>query len=135
MIRRGRPRAWSEEEREEVVRLAAEGKSRREIAASVFGDGRYRGRVERILTLQATQRPPTDIVLRAEVAEHDASVPSAPSIEAAGIAEFVARYERWLATSSAVPPLSESERLLRIKRQLHALETVEYLSRLTRPLV
>jgi len=33
-----------------VHALAAEGRSQRQIAEEVFGDGRYRGRVERILS-------------------------------------------------------------------------------------
>ncbi len=45
----GRPRASSPDERLRVRVLAKEGFSQREIAERVFGDRRYRGRVERIL--------------------------------------------------------------------------------------
>ena len=44
----GRPRRSTPEQRAEVLRRAAAGESNREIAAAVFGDARYRGRVERI---------------------------------------------------------------------------------------
>ena len=43
------PPSSSEAEREGVRQLAADGLSIRRIAAVVFGDARYRGRVERIL--------------------------------------------------------------------------------------
>ena len=49
MRRAGRPPAWNEEQRLQVLELADGGASQREIAVEVFGDARYRGRVERIL--------------------------------------------------------------------------------------
>ncbi len=52
--------------------------------------------------------------------------------EMAGVAELVARYERSLIDSDAVPPLAEIERLLRIKRLLAGMATVERLNALTR---
>lgn len=45
----GRPPASTRDERLRVRVLAAEGFSQREIAQRVFGDERFRGRVERIL--------------------------------------------------------------------------------------
>src|ERR1700738_587935 len=49
----------SPEERGEVIRLAGEGVSVRRIAVEVFGDSRYRGRVERILRPTAVGVRPT----------------------------------------------------------------------------
>src|SRR6266508_780825 len=49
MSRGGRPRAAMPEQVERVRSLAAEQGSERKIAELVFGDARYRGRVERIL--------------------------------------------------------------------------------------
>lgn len=51
----GRPRRSSEQQRTEVLRRVAVGESDREIAAAVFGDSRYRGRVERIRRQRAPQ--------------------------------------------------------------------------------
>jgi hypothetical protein len=53
MTARGRRPRWSERDRERVLALAAEGASQREIAKAVFGDARYRGRVERVLRAEA----------------------------------------------------------------------------------
>ena len=47
--RTSQSRKASPQQRAEVIRLAAEGMSVREIASTVFGDPRFRGRVERIL--------------------------------------------------------------------------------------
>src|SRR5437764_14642466 len=52
MRSRGRRPSWTKEERERVLALAEQGASQREIAEAVFGDVRYRGRVERILRSQ-----------------------------------------------------------------------------------
>lgn len=49
MRRRGRPSIATAAERAEVERLLAEGVPIRAVAVQVFGDARYRGRVERIL--------------------------------------------------------------------------------------
>jgi hypothetical protein len=45
----GRRRVATRAQREEVLRLVAEGTSRREAALRVFGDARLKGRVDRIL--------------------------------------------------------------------------------------
>ena len=44
----GRPRRFSESQRQEVLRRVAAGESNRRIAEALFGHSRYRGRVERI---------------------------------------------------------------------------------------
>ena len=56
MGRKGRPPAWTPEQREQVLALAAEGMTQRAISEQVFGDARYRGRVERILRDEAIGR-------------------------------------------------------------------------------
>jgi hypothetical protein len=48
------------------------------------------------------------------------------------IAELVARYERQIVSSGEIPSLVDIERLLRIKRQLASMATVERLNALTR---
>jgi hypothetical protein len=58
MSTRGRRRRFTRAQRDRVLALAAEGASQREIAEQVFGDVRYRGRVERILAAEATARLP-----------------------------------------------------------------------------
>ena len=50
---KGRKRSFSDEQRQRVLELAAQGASQREIAIKVFGDVRFRGRVERILAAEA----------------------------------------------------------------------------------
>lgn len=62
MRRPGRPPASTPEQRAQVLALAHEGKTRRAIAEVVFGDARYRARVERILTaLPQRELPPLDL--------------------------------------------------------------------------
>jgi hypothetical protein len=53
-------------QRADVERLAAEGVSVRQIAAQVFGDARFRGRVERILHRPAAE--PATVALALEPA-------------------------------------------------------------------
>jgi hypothetical protein len=53
MAHQGRRPRWSRAQRDRVLELAAEGASQRAIAEAVFGDARYRGRVERILRADA----------------------------------------------------------------------------------
>ena len=122
MRRKGRPPAWTDGEREQVLALAAEGRTQRAIAEQVFGDARYRGRVERILkeqTLSPAGGRPASRLAQAEMEEtFDAS-------DVTIARELVARYERSLVQSEEVPSLADIERLLRIKRQLEAAETIE----------
>jgi hypothetical protein len=74
MPKRGRRLASTREQREQVLRLVAEGESRRSVAREVFGDERLRGRVDRIVReadlggngprieemLERLDEPPTD---------------------------------------------------------------------------
>lgn len=131
-MRRGRRPTWSEEERERVLRLAAEGRSQREIAEVVFGDARYRGRVERILRRPPERARPAEASLAPEGTPAEVEGLPSSAADAVSIDELVARYEQELARTGAVPSLSEIERLLRIKRQLRALADLERLNALTR---
>ncbi len=79
MTHRGRPPAWNEEQREQVLELAAEGATQREIAEIVFGDVRYRGRVERIVHSRDMART---AVVR-EIAEHPSAAVVLPRYDAA----------------------------------------------------
>ena len=63
MDNEGRPGKASAAQRSEVARLAAEGVSVRVIALRVFGDARFRGRVERILRLPSAPEPIEPAVL------------------------------------------------------------------------
>jgi hypothetical protein len=58
MRRTGRPPAETPEEREQVLALADKHVPHREIAEQVFGNARYRGRVERILRERLLARHP-----------------------------------------------------------------------------
>jgi hypothetical protein len=121
MRRQGRPPAWTNEEQERVLALADEGVSQRAIAEQVFGDARYRGRVERILRERAIGRGPGRRVPELSKEELDAFDVGDISLAR----ELVARWERALAESEEVPDLAEIERLLRIKRQIAAAEMLQ----------
>jgi hypothetical protein len=112
-----------------VHALAAEGRSQRQIAEEVFGDGRYRGRVERILSRLPGRDVPPELP-RNDGEDFEALLASGG--EMAIVAALVARYERSLIESDAVPSLADVERLLRIKLRLDGIATVERLKALTR---
>src|SRR5439155_24823237 len=108
-------------QRERVLALSAQSRSQREIAEEVFGDARYRGRVERILN-QPPARPVPELPHR-EGEDFEALL--AGGSDFAIIVELVERYERRLLESGTVASPAEYERLLRIKRQLAAIATGE----------
>jgi hypothetical protein len=123
MGRFGRGARATAGQRAEAERLAAEGVSVRRIAAQVFGDARFRGRVERIL-----RRPSAEPVAVA--------VATDPALEGVDLAELGTTalirllFERrlaWLATSGKAPSLSELRSLLEVQRQLEAAEALEQL--------
>jgi hypothetical protein len=128
MARQGRPRAATSAQVVQIRSLAAEAVSERKIAELVFGDARYRGRVERILRpwsaasarqLPGEQAPGNDNGTGAE--------PELPSIR-----ELLNRHRRRLANSGELPSLKEIELLLKLERQLEAQEELEHLNALTR---
>ena len=125
MSGRGRRPAYSREQRERVLALAAEGRGQRQIAEQVFGDVRYRGRVERILKLPPTRNIGSG---QAPGEGNDLEVMLAAGEDMAIVAELVARYEL---ESDVAPSLVEIERLLRIKRQLAGMATLKRLKALT----
>jgi hypothetical protein len=128
--RGGRPASYGEEQRERVLALAAEGRSQRQIAELVFGDGRCRGRVERIL--RTLPRRPVASALPSEDSEPDFEAMLASGGEFAAAVELVSRDERSLLSRDTAPALAEIERLLRVRRQLAAIAAVERAKRLTR---
>jgi hypothetical protein len=128
MPRRGRPRAATPAQVKQVRSLAAEAVSERKIAELVFGDARYRGRIERLL------RPRSSPPARELPGEHDlgdkgsgANEPELPSIR-----ELLSRHRRRLASSGDLPSLKEIELLLKLERQVEAQEELEHLNALTR---
>ena len=129
MRSRGRRPSWTKEERERVLALAEQGASQREIAEAVFGDVRYRGRVERILRSQRAASYGS-APSRNDGAD-DASARPRPSSDLELFRELVARAERCLLDGEA-PSLSEIERLMRVKRAINSLETIEWTRRLAR---
>jgi hypothetical protein len=91
----------------------------------VFGDSRYRGRVERILRRPAVAVRPT--VTAEGEGEIDLEQLLASGGEAGVVPFLLARYERWLITSGTVASPADLERLVRIRRQLAALAELERL--------
>ena len=129
MSRKGRRPAYTKEQRERVLALAAQGRSQREIAEEVFWDGRYRGRVERILRRPVVREMPTE---PADSDGRDFEALLASGEDMAVIVKLVARYEQSLLESDAAPSLGEIDRLLRIKRVLAGMATVARLNALVR---
>jgi hypothetical protein len=99
--------------------LAAEAVSERKIAEIVFGDARYRGRVERILRPRSSSPPPKLPGKQAPGNDDDGTgaEPDLPSIR-----ELLNRHRRRLARSGELPSLKEIELLLKLERQLEAQE-------------
>jgi len=94
----------------------------RRIAAAVFGDARFRGRVERILRRPPEVTPLTDPSL------------ADPALEGIDLGELEwtalirLLFERrlaWLAASGEAPSMNELRNLLEVQRRLEAAETVE----------
>jgi hypothetical protein len=109
--------------------LAAEAVSERKIAELVFGDARYRGRVERLLHTR-TSSPSAELPgERAPAGDigTETTEPELPSLR-----DLLNQHRRRLASSGDMPSLKEIELLLKLERQLEAQETLEYLTALTR---
>jgi hypothetical protein len=122
MSKFGREAKATRAQRAEVERLAAEAMSVRGIAAEVFGEARFRGRVERILrppaALEPVGLPPlADLPLE----ETDFSQLSWTALIRL---LFERRLGSWAASGKA-PPASELRNLLDVQRRLEALEAFE----------
>src|SRR5436190_22194167 len=107
-------------QRAEVERLAAEGVSVRQIAAAVFGEARYRGRVERILRGQAASGRPAGA---AEALSERVEVP-----ELEGVALLRWMFERAVAALAArttAPSFVELRALLDVERRLETVGMIE----------
>ena len=124
MSSRGRPRAATAAQIEQVRSLAAEAVSERKIAELVFGDARYRGRVERLLRTRSSS--PADEL---PAGENGSGVEEQ---ELPSTRELLNRHRRRLANAGELPSLKEIELLLKLERQLEATETLERLRALTR---
>ena len=129
MYGKGRPPAWSPEQRARVLELADEGATQRKIAERVFGDARYRGRVERILRERVLSGRDLGTPPRAAGREIDLAFEAG---DMTSIRTFVARYERGLLESEETPAIADIDRLLKIKQHLERHEAFERLRELTR---
>jgi hypothetical protein len=125
-MRRGRPPSWTPEQREQVYALADQGVRQRAISKQVFGDERYRGRVERILRERDIARPlPSLEEELAASAPLDEVGRELSALDVSGVRALVGRFERSLEESDEAPSLADIERLIRIRRQLNTMETIE----------
>jgi hypothetical protein len=91
MSRPGRRSSSTPEQREQVLRLVAQGVSRRAVAREVFGDERLRGRVDRII--RESEPRGEDMLERLAASQPDTSSVGAerPTLE-----DLAARYARQL---------------------------------------
>ena len=123
MSANGRPRKATPGECAEVRRLAASGLSVRKIAAQVFGDARFRGRVERILSraADAAEAPEAVRAREAELREF-------ARLDRAGQMRWLLdrRLALWAARDDG-PSARELLALLEADRRLQTLETLERL--------
>jgi hypothetical protein len=110
-------------QRAEVERLAAEGLSVRRIAAAVFGDERYRGRVERIL------RPPLEPTVETSAGLRPIEI---EGLEFGEVVRLLLerRLAMWAASGKAPAP-SELSGLLDVSQRLDDLEAFEEARTLT----
>ncbi|MDQ3672414.1 MAG: hypothetical protein M3364_08285 [Actinomycetota bacterium] len=131
MAHQGRRPRWSRAQRDRVLALAAEGASQRAIAEAVFGEARYRGRVERILRADAAASNGASVPRNSDREEAPKEALT-PESDLELFRELVSRSERAMLESDHPPSLLDIDRLLKIKRQLEALETIESMRALTR---
>jgi hypothetical protein len=114
-------------ERAEVIRLRGEGVAVREVAARVFGDKRFRGRVERII--EAHRRAEAGDSRGSDRRDREVDVPELEGLE---LLRWL--YERSVQALARRPkPASvwELKGLLIAHRQLEAMEAFERVRRLT----
>lgn len=127
----GRPARSTQAERAEVLRRAQAGESNRQIAEAVFGDARYRGRVERIRRRVASEGESDTDGSRVELnLDH-----AAPAADARYWREIVShsrlRLEERLAQGETVSA-RELETLLKLEQRVANLEQFERARELTR---
>lgn len=114
-------------ERAEVLRLRAEGVSVRDVAARVFGDRRYRSRVERIVDADRRGQRSGPCAITEPSREVDL-----PELEA--VESFRSLYERSIEAlrRQAKPPSgSEVKALMAVHQRLEAMEALDRMRRLT----
>jgi hypothetical protein len=136
MPRSGRRLASTREQREQVLRLVEEGVSRRTVAREVFGEERFRGRVDRIVREARLNGGRSDVeqVLErlAESRTQTAGADDGSSI----LEDLVARYARQLQRRLEDPKerVSAGELLsfARLELWLDNKKRVEEANRLTR---
>jgi hypothetical protein len=102
--------------------------SERRIAELVFGDARYRGRIERILRPRSSS-PACELPGEQAPAGDKGT---ADELELPPIRVLLNRHRRRLASSGDLPSLKEIELLLKLEREVEAREELEHLSALTR---
>ena len=129
MYGEGRPPLSTERERDDVRRLAKEGASIRGIAEAVFGDRRYRGRVERILRAPAP-RPARKLPRREPEIDLDRLLPKDAVVPS--LRELAATKREQLERAGVDVCLRELNALLKLERQLDASEELERLNAITR---
>src|SRR5260221_14586240 len=131
MSQHGRGAIATVAERAEVERLRGEGVSIRRIAVEVFGDARYRGRVERILHKPAASVAGL-VPLAADPVLEDVDFSELGTIALTRLL-LERRLALWAASGKA-PSLTELKALLEVERRLRAFESVERLNRVAREL-
>ena len=110
----------------EVERLSQQGASVRTVARQVFGDVRYRGRVERILRA-ADPANPFETAHVDDPAGSGTPAETVPAVRTA-LSRYAARVER----GELQPSLAELLKLLDLERRLRAFESLERMNASTR---
>jgi hypothetical protein len=122
----GRNRVATSAQCAEVERLSRQGASVRAVARQVFGDVRYRGRVERILRA-AVPATPFEAAYVDDLAGSGPPAETVPAVRAA-LSRYSARVER----GELQPSLAELLKLLDLERRLRAFESLERMNASTR---
>jgi len=118
----GRQAKASPRQRAEVRKLAAEGVSIRVIAERVFGDRRFRGRVERILRKPAKQGSSS-----AKRRIRGAAVPGTPAETTKWLRAAFDRLQATIDAGEVELSLREIRSLMDVARRLEAREQLERL--------
>jgi hypothetical protein len=118
-------------QRAEVVRLAAAGVSVRAIAAEVFGEVRFRGRVERILAVPVSVPDEASAGSKSEGGVRPEAFDFTGLSHGAAIRLLFERRLADLGESGEAPSVTEVRGLLDVLRRLEALEAVERIKAIT----
>jgi len=129
MSRLGHSAKSTPAQRAEVLRLHAEGRTIRAIAEEVFGNERFRGRVERIIGPKRTSGSGSEYTVPPGVELEDVDFDALTHLELAQL--LMDRTLRYWAKTGATPSMNALSKQLDVMRRLQNMESIERMRELT----